>query len=251
MQVEGDGPSRGIRASNVETALLFEKPEELFARVFRTIKPRTAMPEIRVEFHAFAGANARIQLKDSRLTVKIADMIQGAPAPVLEALAFILVSKLYRLRPAAEHSHRYRMWLNRKDVRRTLHLVRQTRGRKVLLDPRGEVYDLTAIFERMNERHFRGLLARPELGWSVTRSRVRLGHHDPSHNAIVLSRFLDQPTVPESVVEYVMFHEMLHLVHPVEHTGSRRRIHTAAFRAAEKEFPGLKEAKAALRTLLS
>jgi hypothetical protein len=169
---------------------------------------------------------------------------------VLEALAFILVSKLFGRRPASEHSRRYRLWLNRKDVRRTLHLVRQTRGRKQLIDPKGVVFELTGIFEAINLRHFGGLLARPELGWSPGRSRVRLGHYDPSHNAIVLSRFLDQPHVPAAIVEYVMFHEMLHLIHPVEHRGSRRRIHTASFRAAEKEFPNLAGVKAQLHGLL-
>jgi len=251
MQVEGERPSRGIRASNVETALFFERPAELFQRVYRLLRPQAAMPEVQVEFHPFAGANARIQLKDGRLTVKMADMIQGAPAPVLEALAFILISKLFGLSPAAEHSRRYRRWLNRKDVRRMLHLVRQSRGRKVLLAPQGEVYDLVQIFERINTRHFRGLLARPELGWSASRSRVRLAHYDPSHNAIMVSRILDQPHVPELVIDYVVFHEMLHLVHPVEHNGSKRRIHTAAFRAAEKEFPRLQEARSALRNLLA
>jgi hypothetical protein len=46
-----------------------------------------------------------------------------------------------------------------------------------------------------------------------------------------------------------MFHEMLHLRFPVEHHGPRRCVHTSEFKAAEKEFPGLKEAKAALKLL--
>jgi len=46
-----------------------------------------------------------------------------------------------------------------------------------------------------------------------------------------------------------MFHEMLHLRHPVEHTGARRRVHTQEFRQAEKQFARLREAKETLKKL--
>jgi hypothetical protein len=46
-----------------------------------------------------------------------------------------------------------------------------------------------------------------------------------------------------------MFHEMLHLRYPVEHSGARRRIHTREFRQAEKQFARLKEAKEILKKL--
>jgi len=50
-------------------------------------------------------------------------------------------------------------------------------------------------------------------------------------------------------LEYVMFHEMLHLQHPVDHHGVRRRVHTKEFRESEKKFPGLAEAKEILKRL--
>ena len=80
-------------------------------------------------------------------------------------------------------------------------------------------------------------------------SRGILGHYDAPHNTIVISRLLDRPDVPRVAVEYVLFHEMLHLQHPVDHTGMRRRVHTREFRDAEKKFPRLKEAKELLKRL--
>ena len=64
--------------------------------------------------------------------------------------------------------------------------------------------------------------------------RRRSGDYDPSHHMIVLSKILDQTEVPRLAVEYVMFHEMLHLRYPVDHKGSRRCVHTPEFKAAEK-----------------
>jgi hypothetical protein len=233
----------------VQSALLFETTEEIYLRVFRELKPRTAAPAIVVRFCRYANANSSIRLIEGRLEVKIADVLEGAPAPIQEALAQILLGKLFRLPAAAYWHDRYRRYLNRADIRRSLHLLRQTRGRKQLSGPRGEHYDLQAIFEELNLRFFHGLMGRPELSWSARLSRTMLGHYDPSHNAIVLSRLLDSPGVPRLAVEYVMYHEMLHLRFPVDHRGARRCVHTPEFRAAEKAFPGLREAKKVLRSL--
>lgn len=233
----------------LQSSLFFETPEEIYARVFRELKPRTPVPGLKVEFCEFANADSFIRLENGRLHVRISDLLAGAPAPVTEALAYILLGKLYRKPIARMHSHRYRLYLNRKDVRRQAQLVRQIRGRKFLSGPQGEHYNLDEVFERLNQQFFDGLMGRPQLGWSRGRSRSMLGHFDPSHNAIIISRIFDQEKTPVLALEYVMFHEMLHLQHPVDHGGARRRVHTREFREAEKQFPRLKEAKELLKRL--
>lgn len=233
----------------VQSALLFETPEQIYERVFREIRPRTAPPGVRVEFRRFANANSFIRLENGTLFVRMADIFEGAPAPIQEALAYLLLGKLYRKPVPETYSLRYRRWLNSGPVRRQLQVVRKVRGRKMLAAPQGAVYDLEALFDELNLRFFHGLMARPALGWSRQASRTMLGHYDPSHHTIILSRILDQPEVPRIAVEYVLYHEMLHLKFPVEHRGPRRCVHTAEFRAAEREFPGLEEAKRALKAL--
>ena len=180
---------------------------------------------------------------------RISDLLEGAPAPVFEALAYILLAKLFRKPIPRIYNHRYRLYLNRRDVRRQMHLVRQIRGRKFVSGPRGEHYDLEEIFEQLNQEHFDGMLGRPLLGWSRGASRSMLGHFDPSHNAIIISRIFDRTETPRLALEYVLFHEMLHLRYPVDHSGVRRRVHTREFRAAEKNFPSVKEAKELLKKL--
>jgi hypothetical protein len=243
------GDPEGTLLPGFQSSLLFETPEEIYARVFRELKPRTPVPELRVEFCRFANADSFIRLEDGRLRVRISDLLAAAPAPVMEALAYILLGKLYRKPVARLYSHRYRLYLNRRDMRRQAHLIRQIRGRKFVSGPKGAVHDLEEIFESLNRQYFDGLLGRPLLGWSRGISRSMLGHFDPSHNAIIISRIFDQPGRPSLGVEYVMFHEMLHLRYPVDHNGARRRVHTREFREAEKKFPRLKEAKEILKRL--
>jgi SprT-like family len=224
-------------------------PEQIYARVFRQLRPRTPVPAIRVEIRRYANANAQVKLEDGTLLVRMADTLAGAPESVMEALAEILLAKLFRRPVPAASNDRYRRYLNRRDVRRSLDLVRQIRGRKRLEGPAGNHYNLEEMFEELNFRYFHGLMARPLLGWSPNASRTMLGHYDPPHNAIVLSRILDRPETPRAAVEYVLFHEMLHLRYPAESRGARRCVHTRAFKQAEREFESLAEAKALLRRL--
>jgi SprT-like family protein len=238
-----------MEMQGLQSTLFFETAEEIYARVFRELKPRTLLPGLRVEFCRFANADSFIRLEDGRLHVRISDLLEGAPAPVTEALAYILLGKLYRKPIPRIYPHRYRLYLNRRDMRRQMHLVKQIRGRKFISGPQGNYRNLEEIFERLNEKFFDGLLGRPQLGWSRRGSRSMLGHFDPSHNAIIISRIFDREGTPEVALEYVLFHEMLHLRYPVDHSGTRRRVHTQEFRAAEKKFPRLAEAKEILKKL--
>ena len=189
------------------------------------------------------------RLESGTVTVRITDLLEGAPAPVLESLAHILLGKLYRKPAARQYEHRYRLYLNRRDMRRRITLVRQTRGRKVHLGSQGSVHNLEEVFEELNQKYFGGMMTRPGLGWSHVRSRTRLGHFDPCHQMIMISRIFDDPRAPRLALEYVMFHEMLHLHYPVDHSGARRCVHTPEFKAHEKQFPQFKEARALLKKM--
>ncbi|HET7750596.1 MAG TPA: M48 family peptidase, partial [Terriglobales bacterium] len=64
-----------------------------------------------------------------------------------------------------------------------------------------------------------------------------------------ISRIFDHPQVPRYALEYILYHEMLHLKHPVKLLGSRRCVHSAEFQAEENLFPQLEQAKAFLKRL--
>src|SRR5260370_37247287 len=193
----------------VATAVLFETPEEIFLRVFGELRPRTKRPAVEIEYCEFANANSLLRWEEERLGVRMTDVLEGAPAPVLEALAYILISKLLRRPVPRTYADRYRRYLNRKEMRRSLHLVRQARGRKFVSGGKGSHYDLDEIFERLNFRYFHGLMARPLLGWSRGASRSMLGHFDPSHNAIIVSRVFDGEKAPSLSLQHVLSHNCL------------------------------------------
>jgi len=207
------------------------------------------MPELRVEFFDFVAINNTIRLREGRLLVRLSDLLEGAPEAVLRAIAHILLAKMYRKPIDRDHAARYRRYISSHHMSRKAHPLRQMRGRKRIVSAKGQVYDLEAIFEQLNIRFFHGLLGRPQMTWSSELARNRLGHYDPAHNAIVVSRVFDHPRVPRYAVEYIVYHEMLHLKHPVKLRGSRRCVHSKEFQAEESQFPQLEAAKQFLRIL--
>lgn len=223
--------------------------QQIFHKAHQELRPSTAMPDLSVQFFAFANINNTIRLREGKLFVRLSDLLEGAPEPVLGAIAHILLAKMYRKPIAREHSTRYRRYISGHDITQKAHFVRQLRGRKRIASAAGHIYDLEEIFNQLNLRFFHGLLGRPCMSWSRDAARNRLGHYDPAHNAIILSRVFDHPRVPRIVVEYIVYHEMLHLKHPVKLRGSRRCVHSAEFRADEEMFPRLAEAKAFLKHL--
>ena len=207
------------------------------------------MPELKIDSSLLPTSTIPFGCATGRLLVRLSDLLEGAPDTVLRAIAHILLAKMYRQPIDRGHAARYRKYVGSHEIVRKAHLVRQMRGRKRLRSARGHFYDLDAIFEELNTRFFHGLLARPRMSWSQTKTRRILGHYDPAHNAIVISRIFDHPAVPRFVLEYIVYHEMLHLKHPVSLRGSRRCVHSAEFQAEEKLFPRVAEANAFLRRL--
>lgn len=213
------------------------------------MRPRAPMPPFEVRFYRFTSLNTTIRLREGRIKVHLSDLLEGAPENILRAIAHILLAKLYRKPIDAIHANRYRRYTSSEMMVRHSERIRQSRGRKRILTAKGERYDLEEVFESLNTRFFYGLLGRPQLTWSEHSARRLLGHYDAAHNTIMISRVFDRKSTPRYAIEYLMYHEMLHLKHPVKSRNGRRCVHPREFQADEKLFPQLEEAKAYLKTL--
>src|SRR5258706_10273169 len=166
---------------------------------------------IEVKFYPYAGLHHTIRVRAGRVYVRLSDLFQAAPPEVTRALAFLLVARLLSRKAPAAQERIYRSYAFSPTVLRASELARRQRGRKVISSAQGKVYDLEQIFARVNQRYFDGQIASPTLTWSKRRARSILGHHDAAHETITISKTLDSSDVPEWFVEYIFFHEMLHI----------------------------------------
>jgi predicted metal-dependent hydrolase len=241
-----------LRRANLEkVATLIAKSAltPLFEEEYRELRPRAPIPPLDIRFRRFTSLNTTIRLREGRLHVRLSDILEFAPESVHRAIAHILLAKLYRKPIAPMHADRYRRHVSSEAVSKQAEHVRQTRGRKRILSSQGHVYDLDEVFESLNVRFFHGLLGRPTLTWSAHHARRMLGHYDAAHNTIVVSKVFDRPDTPRCAVEYLLYHEMLHLKHPVRVKAGRRCVHSREFQAEERLFPELEQAKAYLKKL--
>jgi predicted metal-dependent hydrolase len=212
------------------------------------------MPLLEVKLRRFTSLNTTIRLRrdqegKGRLVVRLSDLLENAPESVHQAIAHILLAKLYRKPVAPMHADRYRRYAQSEAVSRQAEQLRRIRGRKIISSPQGRVYDLNEVFEAVNRRFFHGLMGRPVLTWSAHVARRMLGHYDAAHNTIVVSRVFDRPGTPRYAIEYLLYHEMLHLKHPVKVRAGRRCVHSREFQAEERLFPELELAREFLKRL--
>jgi predicted metal-dependent hydrolase len=222
---------------------------EIFEQEYRELRPRAPIPPLDIRFRRFTSLNTTIRLREGQLYVRLSDLLEHSPENVHQAIAHILLAKLYKKPIARMHADRYRRYVSSEAVSRQAEHIRQTRGRKIILSAQGHCYNLDEVFETLNARFFHGLLGRPTLTWSAHHARRMLGHYDAAHNTIMVSRVFDRADTPRCAVEYLLYHEMLHLKHPVRVKAGRRCVHSKAFQAEERLFPELDAAKAYLKRI--
>ncbi len=110
----------------------------------------------------------------------------------------------------------------------------------------GQHHDLNSAFDRVNRKYFDSAQTRPTIQWSLTPSARTFGRFQFSQNRILVASSLDHPDVPSFVVEFVVYHELLHRVHGIKKVNGRSHVHTSAFRGDEREFERFEEAEAFL-----
>jgi len=169
---------------------------------------------------------------------------------VVHALALILLAKLYRRRVESGVHDTYRRFILRSEIQERARHSRTERGhRPPVSSPQGRWQNLEKHFDRLNASYFSGQLDCPSLSWSRTKSRRILGRYDSTHHTIYISLLFDSQHVPDFVLDYVLYHEMLHIKHPSRTDDCRLIAHTPEFRAEERRFAEYRKATAWIKRL--
>lgn len=178
------------------------------------------------------------------LEVRLHGLFAEAPLEVRAAVASWIRSG----RRAPRATARLDAW-----IAEILRRVPPAAARRALV-PAGAHHDLARIASEVLRTDLAADLGaareRPHIGWgrrapSRTRRSLRLGSYDADGHLVRIHPVLDQPAVPEWFVRYVVFHELLHAVYPVERGADDRWIHHGReFRARERAYPDHRRALA-------
>jgi hypothetical protein len=244
------------KTGNARRAIPCPGGAAIFRRMFARLGIRGRAPHFEVVFYPYASLSHTIRLREETADARLSDLMRGAPVAALEAAAAVLLSKLYRLRLPPDLADRYRRYADSARVTRCVERARRRRGRRRHTGPQGHAHNLEKIFRRMNGEYFSGRLPATEVGWSAAPWRRQLGVFDPGMNHIVINQRLDRREVPEHVVAYVVYHELLHLersaprnlrtpagVAALRDYRCRLGLHTPEFRRAERRFREFDQAR--------
>jgi hypothetical protein len=209
---------------------------QIFQRIYTRLGCQARPPHFIVEFYPYSNLAHTIRLRDDTAYVRLSDILHSAPLSVLEAAAAILLGRLYRRRAPRELVEAYRHYSVARETHRRVMATRLKRGRRNETGAQGSTHNLAPMFSVLNRKYFGGRLHRPRLGWSKRNWRAQLGCFDPGLDQIVVNTRLDRAEVPQYVVEYVLYHEMLHVRHPIRVAACGLQAHSAAFRAEERRF---------------
>jgi len=223
---------------------------QLCRRIFTRLGCQGRPPRFVVEFYPYANLALTARKREDSVQVRFSDLLQAAPRPVLEAAAGMLLARFYGCPAPAALTARYRAYARLASTRRRILRVRRSRLRRRGRGSRGRVFNLAEVFRRLNRRYFAGRLLQPSLGWSARPWRRQFGCYDPAVQEILINCRLDRAAVPGLALDYVLFHEMLHVKHPTRRAGCTLVSHSARFRGEEKGFQGYDEARRILKRLV-
>lgn len=105
---------------------------------------------------------------------------------------------------------------------------------------------LEQSFDRVNERYFYGFVEKPNLVWGGN-SKTSLGSYDYKIDTIKISRVF---TSNKELIDFVMYHEILHKKNKFQSKQGRTVFHDKKFRDKERQFENHKDMEKKLNSFL-
>lgn len=173
----------------------------------------------------FNDYNANIRLSGSELTVSLSRKWKGVSSPIVIGCVQSLLLRLFKEKAKTTEIDLYNIFMQKVHISVP----------KVFSDP-----ILEDSFDRMNEEFFYGLVEKPNLRWGKGISK--LGSYEYGSDTISISKHLSG-----ELLDYVMYHEMLHKKHKFRSVNGKSYHHTSRFRKDEKAFPDSKRLEGELQ----
>jgi hypothetical protein len=113
----------------------------------------------------------------------------------------------------------------------------------------GNIYNLDHLFSSINHQYFAGTMSKPRLMWSSILSHRKLAHYERTRDRIVISKILDHERIPQYLVEFILYHELLHKHHGIQWLNGKCMVHTPEFKRSERKFSQFQEAEDFLKKM--
>jgi predicted metal-dependent hydrolase len=199
--------------------------------------------KIVAEYYPYTNIKLTARKRKGNLIIRISDILSNAPESILASAATCIISQQLGISVDKTIRTEYRKYIHSHEIAELTRVMRKERATKMIAGAKGKYFDLDNCFNIINQKYFDNNLSKPIITWSSQRSRSRLGHYDADLDTLVLSKNMDKTDTPEYVVEYVLYHELLHKIYPDRFINGRRQIHSPEFKHGEQRFEEFDRAK--------
>lgn len=204
--------------------------ELAFIRLF----PKRRMPKISLSYGRLHGFNAKIFLSFSRMRVQLSKKWKNVSEDIQIGCIQELLLKLYKVK---KKKQTIEIELYNNFIRSLSDHLPQIRSHPVL----------EQSFKRVNKEFFDNKISPPNL--KLGKGLSLLGSYCYQTNTITISSLLlEHP----DLLDYVMYHEMLHKKHKFYSTKTGRNMHHShKFRLDEKSYPNAAILEKKLQSLIN
>lgn len=189
--------------------------------------------DISVKYHnKFKPYNANVKIRGKDLEFNLSKKWRSVGKEIQIGLIQSLLLKIFKDKKNTTNIDLYNIFIKR------IHIAVP----KTDIDP-----TLEKSFNRVNEKYFYGLVEMPNLVLGNSSIR-KLGSYEYGSDTITISRIFEN--MDERLLDYIMYHEVLHKKHKFMSRNGRNYHHTPLFKKKEMEFEGREETERDLKKIL-
>ncbi len=197
---------------------------------------------IGLELKNFVGLKAVAKASGQKLHINASKELLLVAEDVAVGLGLSLLSKVFRRQLDADHAAYVNAFKEFASSEAAYRLFNAKRTERNLEKSINESQFLSQKMAEIIAKYGLKLNKQPRIRWSQNVSKRRLGLYDDALNCITITKRFSNSNVPEFVINYVIFHELLHAKFDLNFN-EKHKIHPPEFKEAEKRFEFYCEAK--------
>ena len=218
--------------------------ESTLKESFRTVGREYGYDNVDAEFVAFKELKIKWQRSYGKAEFKVSDYLSDAPADILDDIAKTLFSKISG--SDAEYPDAMNDWMTSREFLEEKQPVYLRRSRNLTRTMRGDHRNLEDSYERLIKS---GMIKHDpdvHISWTRDPNVRRVGYCSVLMKVVAISSIFDSTTIPEFVLDYVLYHEFIHIEAGFNPFG---RKHGPEFTKRERQYPQYEEAEDWLKRL--
>jgi len=165
----------------------------------------------------FNDYNANVKYTPDSLTFNLSRKWKGVSKEIQIGLIQSLLNRIFKTKIKTTNIDLYNIF-----IKRVHYTIEKTESDPILEES----------FNRVNEKYFYGLIEKPNLKFGRD-SLTKLGSYEYGSDTIVISNIFKNE---QKLLDYIMYHEVLHKKHKFYNKNGRSYHHTKEFKKKEKQF---------------